>query len=368
MSNEIQAPVDVAMPPASAVKTESGIARVMLKENPDGARIRPDDWIMVHYTGWTTDGKMFDSSKISGKPAVFPIEQLIPGMREALQRGREGDAMRVWIPEELAYKGVPGAPQGTLVFEFEIIQRVTPEVPPLTPTPEAIALHDSLAYQILSENHDAERILPSDTVTLDFIAWKASGERFHSSLEAGEPLIAPVHALFPGFRDVLVHAHEGDIVVIWVPQALGICPSGDPISGDLVFSLEISSVKHQTPGLEAPEDVAVPPDDAQKTASGLAYKCLSKGEGDEHPTASSRVRVHYTGWTSDGEMFDSSVERGEPAEFGLNQVIAGWTEGVQLMAVGDKYRFWIPENLAYRGMPGAPAGQLTFDVELIAVI
>jgi len=79
------------------------------------------------------------------------------------------------------------------------------------------------------------------------------------------------------------------------------------------------------------------------------------------------VRVHYTGWTTDGQMFDSSVARNEPISFGLNQVIAGWTEGVQLMVEGEKRRLWIPENLAYRGQRGAPQGMLVFDVELIEI-
>jgi peptidylprolyl isomerase len=79
------------------------------------------------------------------------------------------------------------------------------------------------------------------------------------------------------------------------------------------------------------------------------------------------VRVHYTGWTTDGQMFDSSVARNEPIAFGLNQVIAGWTEGVQLMVEGEKRRLWIPERLAYPGQRGAPQGMLVFDVELIKI-
>ena len=98
------------------------------------------------------------------------------------------------------------------------------------------------------------------------------------------------------------------------------------------------------------------PADAQKTASGLAYKVLSAGAGGDKPTATSRVTVHYSGWTTDGKMFDSSVLRGEPARFPLNGVIAGWTEGLQLMSKGDKVRFWIPEELAYKGAPGRPQG------------
>jgi peptidylprolyl isomerase len=79
------------------------------------------------------------------------------------------------------------------------------------------------------------------------------------------------------------------------------------------------------------------------------------------------VTVHYTGWTTDGKMFDSSVSRGQPATFPLNKVIAGWTEGVQLMVEGEKTRFWIPQNLAYQGQAGAPRGMLVFDVELLKI-
>ena len=77
--------------------------------------------------------------------------------------------------------------------------------------------------------------------------------------------------------------------------------------------------------------------------------------------------MNYSGWTTDGRMFDSSVVRGQPATFPLNQVIAGWTEGLQLMVPGEKRRIWIPESLAYQGAPGAPPGMLVFDVELISI-
>ena len=118
--------------------------------------------------------------------------------------------------------------------------------------------------------------------------------------------------------------------------------------------------------IPAPPDVKVAPKDAKKTSSGLAYKVLTPGTGKTHPKSSSEVQVHYTGWTTDGQMFDSSVVRGEPATFPLNRVIAGWTEGVQLMVEGEKTRFWIPESLAYRGQR-APYGMLVFDVELLKI-
>jgi len=121
--------------------------------------------------------------------------------------------------------------------------------------------------------------------------------------------------------------------------------------------------------MKAPEDVAKAPTDATVTQSGLAYKILSHGEGKEHPTKQSTVTVHYSGWTTDGTLFDSSVSRGETISFPLNQVIPGWTEGLQLMKTGDKARFWIPGKLAYGETPqrpGMPYGTLVFDVELFS--
>jgi peptidylprolyl isomerase len=127
----------------------------------------------------------------------------------------------------------------------------------------------------------------------------------------------------------------------------------------------------QQPGasIPAPPDVAKPPADAQKTASGLASKVITAGKGKQRPTAESTVTVHYSGWTTDGKMFDSSVQRGTPSSFPLNRVIKGWTEGVQLMVVGEKRRFWIPGALAYDNStrPDAPKGMLVFDVELLEI-
>jgi FKBP-type peptidyl-prolyl cis-trans isomerase len=120
----------------------------------------------------------------------------------------------------------------------------------------------------------------------------------------------------------------------------------------------------------APADVSAPPADAEKTPSGLASKVLQPGSGAARPSASDTVEVHYTGWTTDGRKFDSSVDRGQPARFPLNGVIKGWTEGVQLMAVGEKRRFWIPARLAYGDNPGGgrPGGLLVFDVELLQIL
>jgi peptidylprolyl isomerase len=243
----LPAPPDVAAPPEDAEVTASGLATKVLREGTGSEHPGPTDIVKAHYTGWTTDGKMFDSSVVRGEPSGFPLDRVIAGWTEGLQLMVVGEKRRLWIPEELAYQGRAGRPAGMLVFDVEL-----------------------LAFQ-----------------------------------KAPEPPPVPV-------------------------------------------------------------DVAGPPESAAVTSSGLASKVLQSGSGSEHPKRSSRVTVHYTGWTTDGKMFDSSVVRGQPATFGLNQVIAGWTEGVQLMVVGEKRRFWIPEKLAYQGRAGAPAGMLVFDVELIS--
>ena len=129
-----------------------------------------------------------------------------------------------------------------------------------------------------------------------------------------------------------------------------------------------SSNESLTP-IPAPPDVAAAPADAARTPTNLASKILAPGKGTRHPRPNSEVTVHYTGWTTDGKMFDSSVARGQPATFRLDEVIKGWTEGVQMMVEGEKRRFWIPGNLAYDDSPrpDAPRGMLVFDIELIRI-
>ncbi len=112
-------------------------------------------------------------------------------------------------------------------------------------------------------------------------------------------------------------------------------------------------------------------DDVQVTESGLQYTVISEGNGPK-PTAENTVKVHYHGTTIDGVVFDSSIERGKPAQFPLKGVIAGWTEGLQLMSVGSKYKFFIPSELAY-GPRGAgasvePNSALVFEVELVEIV
>jgi peptidylprolyl isomerase len=138
-------------------------------------------------------------------------------------------------------------------------------------------------------------------------------------------------------------------------------------SGCTRESVPAGSTAAKPPAIPAPADVAAPPSDASRTPTGLASKVLKAGSGTRHPRPNSRVTVHYTGWTTDGQMFESTVPGNEPSSFLLNEVIPGWTEGVQMMVEGEKRRFWIPEPLAYAGVPGKPKGMLVFDIELLRI-
>jgi peptidylprolyl isomerase len=250
----LPAPSDVAAAPADADKSASGLASKLISKGTGTEHPGPEDTVKVHYTGWMTDGKMFDSSVVRGEPAEFPLDRVIKGWTEGLQIMVEGEKRRFWIPANLAYGDTPrrpGGPHGTLVFDVELL-----------------------------------------------------------------------------------------------------------------------GIKKAPPAPAVPTDVAAAPKNAKKTESGLAYRVLSKGKGKVHPKATDVVKVHYTGWTTDGRRFDSSVVRGQPAEFPLGGVIKGWTEGVQLMVEGEKTRFWIPGKMAYGDEPGPggrPYGMLVFDIELLEI-
>ena len=125
--------------------------------------------------------------------------------------------------------------------------------------------------------------------------------------------------------------------------------------------------KRYPPGFAAPADVRSPPLDAERHMRGLCSKIIVPGKGRRYPESTSSVTVHYTGWTTNGRMFDSSWMRGTPSTFKLEQLIEGWRQGLELMVVGEYRRLWIPQELAYQGKRTGPAGMLVFDVQLLAI-
>lgn len=239
-------PEGAAQAPAQSVDLGSGLKSLVLKAGAGDARPKDDSLVLVHFSGWTLDGKPFAHTGSEEMPPHVFLTHLMPGLREGLKAMVVGEQRRLWIPEALAFGGAKGRPSGPVVMDVALLE---------------------------------------------------------------------------------VQAH----------------PS------------------------VAPPDVAAPPSDAQVLPSGLAFKVLRPGTGTQRPTRAHWVQVHYSGWTTDGKLFDSSLLRRETALFKMTEVIKGWTEGLQLMVPGERRRFWIPKKLAYDGASGKPAGMLVFDIELLSV-
>jgi FKBP-type peptidyl-prolyl cis-trans isomerase len=231
--------------------------------------------------------------------------------------------------------------------------------PDVAPPSDAATTASGLATKVLTPGTGNAKPTADDTVKFKFVGYKKDGTSFSSppNYSARVATIA-VPGLLEGLQMMVV----GEKRRLWMPEKLAFKGAAGKPAGPLVFDVELFSI---VPMPKAPADVAAPPANAEKTKSGLASVVLKAGTGTAHPTRTSQVTVHYTGWTTDGKMFDSSVARGNPSTFPLDQVIAGWTEGVQLMVIGESRRFWIPEKLAYKGQD--PKGMLVFDIELLAV-
>ncbi len=237
---------------------------------------------------------------------------------------------------------------------------------------DAVKTASGLVTKVLTPGTGKDHPGASDQVKVHYSGWTKAGKMFDSSVVRKEPATFKVDQVIKGWTEGLQLMVVGEKRRLWIPGTLayGDHPRMGAPGGDLVFDVELLEVKAAPKPPETPADVKAAPATAKKTASGLAYTIIKKGTGTKSPKATDTVTVNYSGWTPDGKMFDSSVTRGEPTSFALNQVIKGWTEGVQLMKVGDTARFWIPGNLAYGDKPtrpGAPAGMLVFDIELLDV-
>ena len=256
---------------------------------------------------------------------------------------------------------------------------------------------------------------PQDILRIDYELAVANGEVLDSSERNGGPVILPGYEQLgmPGLIEAAPMLKEGERARITLPPALAFgeqVPPGAPVGPDDVVVFTISLVEVISPDDEARLTALQAEEQArqeaareammaqmeeqraanaaaseaflaekraqegvQTTESGLAYEVVEGGGEGEAPSATDRVRVHYRGTLPSGETFDSSYERGQPTEFGLDQVISGWTEGLQLMRPGETYRFYIPSDLAYgqSGTPGGPIGPdqaLVFEVELLDVL
>ena len=235
------------------------------------------------------------------------------------------------------------------------------------PPADAVKTDSGLAYKITAPGRGSVHPTMNDLVKVVTLFWtKESVESKPSSLSTPTQPILVGAVVASGLREALTLMTTGQRMRLWLPEKLAFAGAAGKPKGPLMVDVMLLDVIAPP---TTPPDVAAAPADAKKTKSGLASKVLKPGTGTVRPKSSSVVTVHYTGWTPDGKMFDSSVIKGQPATFPLSDVIKGWTEGVQLMVVGEVRRFWIPGKLAYDGVESAdvPKGALVFDVELIAI-
>jgi FKBP-type peptidyl-prolyl cis-trans isomerase len=238
--------------------------------------------------------------------------------------------------------------------------------------PQAEKTASGLAWKLLSKGQGTAHPGPHDKVIIVFTGWTPEGEVIDSSIPDGEPRTLLLDDVIKGLSEGFRLMAKGEGRRFWIPAALatsGRLKRRGP-AGPSVFDVKLIDFVKMPDPIPVPEDVDAPPAEVKRTPSGLAYRFLKHGKGKVHPTADDTVEVHYSGWTPDGQLFDSSVRRGQPTSFPLSGVIKGWTEGVQLMVVGDKARFWIPGALAYGdtpSRPGTPAGPLVFDIELLSI-
>lgn len=247
--------------------------------------------------------------------------------------------------------------------------------------PTAQQSPSGLVY-IIENPGTGNKIETGNNVSLHYRGtFRADGKQFDASYDRGAPMdfLYKTNRMIPGFEEGIGMLALGGKAKLIIPyyQAYGKQgrPGAIPPYSDLVFDIEVMNISiprdYKAEGLKFLEEnkknkgVIVTP-------SGLQYSVIKSGKGKK-PTSTSNVTVHYHGTTPDGTVFDSSVDRGETISFGLNQVIKGWTEGLQLMEVGAKYKFFIPEELAYGSNP-PQGGQgpikanmpLIFEVELFS--
>jgi FKBP-type peptidyl-prolyl cis-trans isomerase len=239
------------------------------------------------------------------------------------------------------------------------VEKPAPPADLAAPPADAVKFADGLVTKTLVAGKGTEHPADSDLVRVRYTVWKSDGTLVQH-LQPSQSIVLAVPKMVPGWGEAVKTMVVGEQQRAWVPQPL----NGGKMDLGLVFDTDLLEI---IPKPVTPPDVAAPPEDASKSPSGLAYKVLRPGTGERHPLRNSSVVVHYSGWTAAGRMFDSSVLRGTPAEFRLNEVIKGWTEGLQLMTEGEKVRFWIPANLAYPKDLTKPQGMLVFDIELIAI-
>lgn len=352
------------------VTTDSGLKYYDFKVG-DGEQPQQGAIVTLNFTGWLTDGKLFDTSATRQQEVKYKLAHAVPGWQEGIGSMRAGGIRRLEIPAELGFgeRGAPGKipPNADLIYEIELLSVIQPPTQTSVEGIEPVVLESGLKYWDIKVGEGTAAELGS-TVEQHMSVWYKDGDLFHSSRQLGRPETQRV-GLFPvkGWNEGMVGMKPGGKRCLEIPPALAFGEEGRPgqIPPNSTFIIEVDLLTVTPPirqrSVEGIEQIV--------TESGLKYWDLKVGAGDS-PGETSTVVVHYTGWLADGTIFDSSVERGQPAELKVNRVIKGWIEGLQSMKVGGLRRLEISPELGYgsRPMQAIPANStLIFEVELLEI-
>ncbi len=371
---KIEPPFDLKNPPADATRRPSGLVYKTITAAPNNPAPKRNDTVMIKYTGWRQETGETFFSNMNDNPMPLKLATAAKGFVEGVQLVHKGEKAMLWLPPEIGLKTQGGPASGTNVYEVEVVDIIeAPAIPAdlAAPPADAKVTKSGAKYITIRPGTGTEKARAHDDVTFNVTAWDAEGRMFDSTDMKTKPAakVAPYTQAKP-MEEVLTDMVAGQRVRFWVDSAAMTTPTPQKEAlpaGQLVYEVEILQIDPKPQPPPTPTDVAKPPGDARKTAAGVFYKVLESGPGGAKPKATDTVTVNYTGWQTNGRMFDSSVTKGQPSTFSLTAVIKGWTDGLQLMSPGDSYRFWIPEELAYKDNPGRPQGMLVFDIQLIDI-
>ncbi len=235
--------------------------------------------------------------------------------------------------------------------------------------PENAQKTDSgLAFLVLKKGRGRARPGPYDVVTVDYTGWTTDGVNFDSSVVKGKRAEFRLNQVVKGWREGLQLMTKGEKRRFWIPEELAYQGRPRRPRGMLVFDIQLYKIQKAPPLPPVPSDVAAPPAGVEKTDSGIAWKVLRKGRGKARPGPRSKVTIAFTGWTTDGNLFRSTLLEGRPSVMPIDRISSkGLSESLQLMVKGERARFWIPEELAYKGRPGGPEGMIVMDIEMLKI-
>lgn len=342
----------------------------------DGPKADSGDVVSMHYIGKLENDSIFGSSYQRNQPFQFRTgkNQVIKGWDIAAQNMREGDSALLVIPPDLAYGNEQRGPipaSATLRFMVKLVNVKKAPVPFDTTGAKRLKLDKGLTIYKVKEG-SGQKLQKGDFAEVHYTGYFKNGEIFDSSVEREQPVVVQLgeNQVIPGWEHALKNMNVGDKARVIIPPELAYGEKGyRDIEPNTTIVMDIEVLGAKKPQKAVPFNVTGK--DTVFTTSGLGIIKVEETQ-NKKATAGDHVKVHYTGYFENGEIFDSSIEAGRPISFqlGRGQVIKGWDEGLQQLREGEKARLIIPYQLGYgeKGSgPIPPKSKLIFDVHLLDI-